>query len=1370
MMNRMQIKTSTQEALCRPKGGLRAPVCVDRVWRRAFVAVGPAMLSAALLLTGCSKEPVWERDTRSQISVDALFPATVSAGAATRAAADGNTALTLSFVRADESASGTFGAYGAEFTGTRDAGAAEQALTFDPVQYYLTDGLKTRMAGWYPGGATASGDASGKGYYDAAAGTVTWTIDGGQDILLAAPRQGSKSAKMPVFEFRHALAQLQFSFYAESEAALEQWGKIRGVAVRGQRAAAAFTLAGATDDNLKVTFTGEAAQTFAAANFTELTARAGKDNAAGGGDPVMIAPQETPCRLTVEVMTEHQGVQTAVVSARAYAAGEAVKICIRLAEQELIIDPEGCEIVPWAGDATGATGREYPYVLDGHTLVLQDMSGMADPAVYPLHELWTETPAHRETTWETMNPDNKSGYNTAGIRFQVASADAGSLTWTAAQTACASYTENGIEGWRLPTMTEWHAIYACKANLTAAGLPSTGVFWSATEFGVNYGWNLRIEDGEALSEGSKQGLKKVRCVRDMVSSADKYPYITEGHTIVLKDEKGAADEALYPLHGSWYKTPAHAEKLWNANESGHNGLGERFRVAKADARGRDGSAMAFNWYEASGTVHTTLNPIGFSACAFYSEEADKNDLGLWRLPTEREMKLILDRKGDLGRIGALTTNARYWAAAGLDDRSAWVVDGGSTLPGSILTTYDARVRCVRDNGARESRGWPYALNGTTIVVKDAYGQADASKYPIHAPWPVTPVNKSTGRNYNQSGLNLMGQRYEITSVRVATSSWADAAAKCAAYSQEAGDAGTWRLPTAKEVGYLNKYKNELTLAMKYNDSPDYWSATESSETGKETHAYAFNTSNDNSSLRFKTGNYYVICVRDVVDAGVKLYPYVSDGNTIVVKDAGGAADPVAFPTHEAWTKTPEHAENNWYNNATDWNSLGERLLVAKADAAAPTSLADAESKCAGYAEVSDGSDAGLWRMPTLREMLAIGHEFRHLVTKVNALTSGKNYVSRTAMPTGAHYAVAPPSNVVSLSDWSNNPALRCVRDEKCDNAYPYRSGNIIIAKDEHGVVSTSRWNIRTTSIVDAKIFVNLEWNYFTTENYLPTGLMVAAKDAVGKDRSSATMTWYEAVGTTNSSHNPDTYDACLYYSERSDHLDVGYWRLPSPMEMTAMGELGFLEKGKTYCTTQLADGTTVWDITMTKDGSLTHEVHLKDYRRHVRCVRDENTPARSKSYPYAIRGVIYVIKDMYGGRSNCTYKTVDEYWTSKNTDKTLFNDYFVTNANSFLVKSVEGDAIALSKAQSECSKIGAEWRPLASGEVKALIDLGRFGNPQDQAKYIMSCLRYNANHTGNDKNVWWVYKHYAGGSMWYAAQTESTIAVPRLLRCGRTPY
>ena len=1153
---------------------------------------GRGLVLAALLLAGCSKEPVWERNTRSEISVGASFPATVSAGGATRAVADGSEPLALSFVRADEISEGTYGAYGAEFSGTRAEGDAERPLTFDPKQYYLTDGRKTRMAGWYPGGATEAGGPDG--FYDASAGTVSWTIDGGQDILLAAPRQGSAKAAMPVFEFKHALAQLQFHVYAEGEDALAYWGKVRGVAVRGQQSAAAFAPAAASDDDLSLAFTGEAAQTFASANFTEMTAPVGtKDDAAAAGDPVMIAPRESSSTLTVEVTTELMDVQVATVSARAYAAGEAVKICIRLADRKITIDPEGCEIVPWEGDATGSTGREYPYVLDGHTLVLKDMSGEADPAVYPLHEPWTETPAHRETTWETMNPDNKSGYNTAGMRFQVASSDAGEMYWTDAQTACASYAEDNIENWRLPTMTEWRAIYACKANLTAAGLPSTGQFWSATEFGVNYGWNLRIEDGTALSDGSKQSLKKVRCVRDMASSADKYPYITEGHTIVLKDESGAADEALYPLHGSWYKTPAHAEKLWNANESGHNVLGERFRVAKADARGLDGSAMAFNWYEASGTVHQTLNPYGGAACAYYSEEADKNDLGLWRLPTEREMKLILDRKGDLGRIGAFMTNAHYWAAAGLDAHSAWVVEGGSTLPGSILTTYDARVRCVRDNGARESRGWPYALNGTTIVVKDAYGQGNERLYPLHAPWPVTPVNKSDGYASLGSGLNLMGSRYELAAVQLAKGKWADAAAKCAAYSQEAADAGTWRLPTARELAHVAELKDDLNLLMNLTTDV-FWSATENSAQSDGTMAFAYDLrSSTPSPSRSKTASLPILCVRDVVDAGVRLYPYVTNGNTIVTKDAGGAADPVAFPTHEAWSKTPEHAEYNWYNNATEWNSLGEKLLVAKADAAAPTSLADAESKCAGYSELSTGGDAGLWRMPTLRELLAFGHEFRHLLTQVAALTSGKNYASRTATPTGAHYAVAPPSNVVSLSDWSNNPALRCVHDLDPTITYPYRNGNTIVTGDplqEHDKPGYHEpW--RTTPLS----YEQEPTSNTSGKNTITLGSFVVASTSLTE----------VTQGTV--------YDEdCIAYTEDKDLRDRRSWRIPTARELLLMAEFG-LADDDTWSTTSNSNG-----VYVLAKGESTYGMvqHYSNTKHNKQCIRDIGLPALSTTYPY----------------------------------------------------------------------------------------------------------------------------------------------------------
>ena len=511
----MQTKIST-----RPFGGFPVLGGFPHLCRSISLAAGAGLLSAAFLLAGCSKEQMPEsgKGDRVEIIPHAGLPASVAAsGAISRAAADPAQQMDFWFVRSDESNTGVWGDYGtAPLKATRAGGNGEQALAFDLTQYYLTNGLKTRMTGWYPGGGAEAGGPAG--HYAAAAGTVNWTIDGRQDILLAASRQGSKTSAMPAFEFRHALAQLRFHVYAENDIALEQWGKILGVAVCGQRVAATFTPADATDDDLKLTFTGDASAKFAAANFTELTAPAGtKDDAAAAGDPVMIEPQEASCRLTVEITTEKRGIQSAVVSGRAYLAGQSVKICIRLAEQFVAIDPEGCEIVPWdnvtqTGDNEVGLGNErvYPYILNGNTIVFKGV----DPMLYSTHEAWTTTPDHSESAWSS----NASGFNTYGEKFEVASANASSSTWAGAKTACQKYsqTSGGAGTWRLPTVRELKLICDKKQALPAANLPSSNYYWSATghsSFSA-YAWSVNFNNG-STSYDSKNGSLYVRCVRDL---------------------------------------------------------------------------------------------------------------------------------------------------------------------------------------------------------------------------------------------------------------------------------------------------------------------------------------------------------------------------------------------------------------------------------------------------------------------------------------------------------------------------------------------------------------------------------------------------------------------------------------------------------------------------------------------------------------------------------------------------------------------------------------------------------------------------------------------------------------------------------------
>ncbi|BCG54345.1 hypothetical protein AI2BBH_13910 [Alistipes indistinctus] len=319
--------------------------------------------------------------------------------------------------------------------------------------------------------------------------------------------------------------------------------------------------------------------------------------------------------------------------------------------------------------------RTLPYVIGGNTIVMKDLTAAADPLLYPRHEeRWTETPAHRETSWDSGFPDNKSGYNTVGERFEVASTDAGEMSWTDAQTACASY--RGQAGWRLPTMNEWRAIHFLKGNLTAANLPSTGMFWAATEYSDANGWNLAIASGSCSPTSNKQTRMKVRCVREIFQRA--LPYVMGGNTIVVMDLMAMADPALYPVHEKWTTTPEHKEVGLTSNTSGYNTCGASFEVARNDVK------------------VNSMWPSPLTDCATYSQEP--GDEGTWRLPTCNELRLIYTMRNSLGAIDGFTaSNGRYWSATQSQYNQGVRVDftngevRGNNSPNGTLP-----VRCVRD--------------------------------------------------------------------------------------------------------------------------------------------------------------------------------------------------------------------------------------------------------------------------------------------------------------------------------------------------------------------------------------------------------------------------------------------------------------------------------------------------------------------------------------------------------------------------------------------------------------------------------------------------------------------------------------------------
>lgn len=495
-------------------------------WLRIFgLFLFPA--AAILSLGGCFKDPAGGTEgERTAITVSATLPVG-AAEASTKAVVDGSTALTLSFARTDETSAGSYGAYGAEFTGTRAAGTGSTALTFNTPQFYQRGGLNTRIIGWYPGGATEAG--SSVGYYDASAGTVSWTIDGRQDIL-SASAQGSMIAAMPELVFNHRLAQIQFWPYAENMDVSAFWGPITAIVLLGQPDQCTMTLPDpATTEAGAFTATGNA-------DFTVRNLPSGNlsTTAARQGDPVMIAPTTDQTTLSLVIIMDNGGVLNVTVPERTYPAGSVTALNLRFTGTGVQVEPT-IAISDWA---TAGELNAYPKVVNGNTIVITDAFGAANPELYPMHLKWTVTPPHRENTWSS----NASGYNTCGRRFKVATFYAKNsagrdieMTWYQATgtralvsnpdgyNACKSYAETGDEDpgdWRIPTIAEAVLIREKAIWLSGFAAEDTGKIWSQTrDTDINGGaWWVdlkRDETGESVSKNDESLLAKVRCIKDL---------------------------------------------------------------------------------------------------------------------------------------------------------------------------------------------------------------------------------------------------------------------------------------------------------------------------------------------------------------------------------------------------------------------------------------------------------------------------------------------------------------------------------------------------------------------------------------------------------------------------------------------------------------------------------------------------------------------------------------------------------------------------------------------------------------------------------------------------------------------------------------
>ena len=819
--------------------------------RIPLAATGAVRALAAVLLlgvlpAGCTKEPAesgpWGSGDRIEIMpvVSLSYGIGVSSSGAPSAKAGGiagagtrsQTGMarmragaaqdSVWFARADQDALDVYGAYGPDAHPAALLPATgedpKRSLAFDPKQYYLPSGKKTRMVGWHPK-ATAFTE-----------GVVSWTFDGTQDIMTtAAPQEGSKAEAMAAFTFKHRLTQLRFFVYAEDAAAQALWGEVRKIEVTGQRNACTFTLAPDGADGA-VAFTGDADQilTLTAPDPTpepeptptpdpeqptpdpqsdEVPGEenpnllpVGKEQAVAFSLPMMIEPQASDrYELTIRVYTDRQEPITATISARAYPEGRATRLNLNFTHRTIVVEPQLLPISEWV-DASGLTvadwdnnGQDddlgqmteaYPYVLEGKYVVSADLWGSSGE---PFNDNWTgdNMPAH------TVDDPDK---NTVSRKLEVATANApGGLSgWAGAMAKCASYLENG-SGWRLPTCEELKLIYTQRDQLTATGIKTGPVWcWSSTETDNANAMRYTVRSGYSEVCAKTEKLY-VRCVRDWGARS---PYVKDGKYIVFQDQDGAY---AAPIHANWTAAdmPVHTET------DDANSVPRQLEIAQSNA------STGMTWEKAK------------TYCQYYGQSVD--DGGGWRLPTLRELDWIYRRNIALSVI---KVDGFIWSGtnvASSPDTKAWSLNFGSDngTHNQAEKTAGGAVRCVRDLGALSH---PYVLNGNTIVFKDSKGEMPNAQF--HDPW-----NSDKNECTKDEGFSV-SRRIRISGPVVeGKMAWTAAWEACRAYSEIGHPAGNWRLPTAGE--WLEAFK------MKTNLTNDAWAWGPSDDKNSPVHAETY---------------------------------------------------------------------------------------------------------------------------------------------------------------------------------------------------------------------------------------------------------------------------------------------------------------------------------------------------------------------------------------------------------------------------------------------------------------------------------------------------------------------------------------------------
>lgn len=216
------------------------------------------LVAVAAMASSCTQSDVIGLSSDDNVEIRVSAGITSAVSPSTRAVLEGminenfTTDLDVAFVRADEGVA-AYGDYGATaLEGT--VAHASKTLSFVPAEYYLANGKKTKLIGWYP-------RRPGVTYTQGTRVVDFGDIDGKTDLMATALQEGSKGAKFQSIAFNHLLTQFSIKVYAPDAAAQALWGKVTAITITGKKQKCTITLPETTETAgvaVTPTFTGTA--------------------------------------------------------------------------------------------------------------------------------------------------------------------------------------------------------------------------------------------------------------------------------------------------------------------------------------------------------------------------------------------------------------------------------------------------------------------------------------------------------------------------------------------------------------------------------------------------------------------------------------------------------------------------------------------------------------------------------------------------------------------------------------------------------------------------------------------------------------------------------------------------------------------------------------------------------------------------------------------------------------------------------------------------------------------------------------------------------------------------------------------------------